>query len=120
MKELTDQELACKCCGKVKFDNNSKEKHEKLIYFLSWHPGISSACRCLNHNKEIGSKDTSAHVFTVEINSTGIDYKIKNSWERYEVVAAAIKAGFRRIGVAKTFVHVDDQPDKPKPLIWLY
>jgi hypothetical protein len=33
---------------------------------------------------------------------------------------AALKAGFTRIGIGKTFVHMDRDPFLPQPRLWLY
>jgi len=35
-------------------------------------------------------------------------------------VAAAIRNGIRRIGIGKSFVHVDNDASLPNPTIWLY
>jgi hypothetical protein len=31
-----------------------------------------------------------------------------------------MEAGFNRIGIAPTFIHVDNDPSKPEDVIWLY
>jgi len=48
------------------------------------------------------------------------DIACTNSEERYTIVNALLQAGFNRIGIAKTFIHVDNDPDKPANLIWQY
>ena len=48
------------------------------------------------------------------------DIKAENSTMRYKIIAACLKAGFNRIGIGKTFVHVDNDPDKTPNLIWHY
>jgi len=35
-------------------------------------------------------------------------------------VNALLKAGFTRIGIASSFVHVDCDPTKPAQVIWTY
>jgi len=46
------------------------------------------------------------------------DVKVNNGAERYKIVSEAMKMGFKGIGVAKTFVHVDDR--KTTPVVWSY
>jgi hypothetical protein len=31
-----------------------------------------------------------------------------------------MEAGFNRIGISSTFIHVDNDPSKPEDVIWLY
>jgi hypothetical protein len=31
-----------------------------------------------------------------------------------------MEAGFNRLGIAKTFIHVDNDPGKPEDTVWLY
>jgi len=47
--------------------------------------------------------------------------KCKNSKIRAIMIDALGYAGFTRMGLGKTFIHVDiDNKDKPSPSIWLY
>ena len=47
-------------------------------------------------------------------------YRISNSNMRFVVLKALIMAGFTRIGVAKTFIHVDADLDKSQEVAWTY
>lgn len=75
---------------------------------------INSGMRTLAHNRSIGSKDTSSH-----IKGVAADIHCNNSNDRSTIVSALIQAGFRRIGIANTFIHADCDNDKPNA-IWLY
>jgi|TARA_R110000803_G_scaffold93252_1_gene160750 uncharacterized protein YcbK (DUF882 family) len=46
------------------------------------------------------------------------DVKINNGAEGYVIVSEAMKAGFKGIGIAKTFIHIDDRTTAP--VIWSY
>jgi hypothetical protein len=39
---------------------------------------------------------------------------------RFKIVNAAIKRGIKRIGIAKTFIHLDTVLEKPQDVIWIY
>ena len=38
-----------------------------------------------------------------------VDIRCTSSADRYDIVAALIRAGFKGIGIGKTFIHVDDR-----------
>jgi zinc D-Ala-D-Ala carboxypeptidase len=48
------------------------------------------------------------------------DIGTPSSVHRYRILDALLKAGFNRIGIADTFIHVDCDPDKPVNVIWTY
>ena len=48
------------------------------------------------------------------------DIAILDSVTRYKVIEGLLYAGFTRIGIADTFIHVDCDPDKPQNVIWTY
>lgn len=48
------------------------------------------------------------------------DIAIKSSTARFTIIDSLLKAGFTRIGIANTFIHVDNDPDKPANVIWTY
>ena len=48
------------------------------------------------------------------------DIACTDSITRYIIIDALLKAGFTRIGIAKTFIHVDNDIDKAQNCIWTY
>jgi zinc D-Ala-D-Ala carboxypeptidase len=48
------------------------------------------------------------------------DIGTPSSEHRYRIINALLEAGFNRIGIAESFVHVDSDPDKPAEVIWTY
>jgi zinc D-Ala-D-Ala carboxypeptidase len=48
------------------------------------------------------------------------DIACTDSVTRYIIIGALLKAGFTRIGIAKTFIHVDNDLDKAQNCIWTY
>jgi len=76
---------------------------------------INSAWRSPKHNKEVGGKPNSSH-----LKGLAVDIKIENSRQRFIVLQALIAAGFTRIGIAKTFIHVDGDNEKDPRVTWLY
>jgi len=80
---------------------------------------ITSGFRTPSHNAYVGGVQPSlkskgsSHLF-----GYAADIACNNSADR-EVILNSLITGFRRIGIAKTFIHCDNDPDK-NPAIWLY
>ena len=49
-----------------------------------------------------------------------VDIATPSSQHRFKILSALIEAGFNRIGIANSFIHVDNDPDKPENVIWTY
>lgn len=75
---------------------------------------INSAYRDPEHPLSI-KKPASSH-----IKGLAVDIKANDSRTRFIVLKALIEAGFNRIGVAETFIHVDDDKDKDSEVVWVY
>lgn len=75
---------------------------------------INCAYRSLAYEKEKGRSGRSSHC-----KGLAVDIGVANHNDRLFIVRALVLTGFRRIGIARTFIHVDDDPDKNFSL-WLY
>jgi uncharacterized protein YcbK (DUF882 family) len=76
---------------------------------------INSGYRTEQHNMEVGGVPFSAHT-----KGLAADIRIVGNEQRYWVISKALELGFTRIGVAKTFVHLDLDTSLPSPRIWMY
>ena len=76
---------------------------------------INSGYRTMIHNAEIGGVSNSSHMAGL-----AADVSCKESRHRFIMIAAFIAAGFTRIGIGKTFIHVDCDKDKDQRVSWLY
>jgi uncharacterized protein YcbK (DUF882 family) len=75
---------------------------------------ITSGCRCEAHNADVGGKPGSAHT-----KGFAVDIKCGSSLERARLLPL-LQQYFSRIGIAKTFIHVDIDPDLPRDVTWVY
>ena len=75
----------------------------------------TSAFRTFEHEQSMGRPGTSAHT-----RGRAMDLACTNSNSRYKILTALLRAGFTRIGIADTFIHADDDPDKTQNVIWTY
>ena len=62
-----------------------------------------------------GRSGNSAHT-----KGKAVDIRCNTSSNRYKIVAAALACGVRRIGIGKTFVHIDNDGTLPQGVIWDY
>ena len=116
---FTYEEFSCKCgCGENTTANSTKVKLENMRIDAGI-PFIISATRCPAYNRKVGGVKDSTHM-TLFDESYGIDIDVENSRDKYILVTSAIRAGFTRIGIAETFIHVDDSPVKVQEVIWTY
>ena len=78
---------------------------------------VTSGSRCPAYNVSVGGKPDSAH-----LTGEGADLAAFTSRERWELLNANWAAGpplFTRLGVGKTFLHVDVKTDPPR-VVWHY
>lgn len=108
-------EFACRCgCGTTYVSQDAIDKLEELRVLLSAPLRINSACRCPIHNAKIGGAPLSKHRSTKRSPSTAFDIAIGNH-DKQEIIELAERVGFKGIGTKyKTFVHVDDRPNKAR------
>jgi len=113
---ITDKKLECNCgCGL----RNTTPRHKSMLYTARENAGIpfviTSGSRCEKHNKEVGGKTESDH-----LTGEGTDIKCTGSGNRFIIIEAAIKAGFKRIGIGKTFIHLGSRESNSLRVMWLY
>lgn len=108
-------EFRCKCgCGGCKVDPRLTELLDKVRGEYGQPMFVLSGYRCENHNLAVGGKPNSAH-----LTGHAADILCENSKDRYRLLLTAFKH-FNRIGVHKTFLHVDTHPTNPQETCWLY
>tara|TARA_R110002153_G_scaffold7929_4_gene34991 strand:+ start:1516 stop:1902 length:387 start_codon:yes stop_codon:yes gene_type:complete len=76
---------------------------------------ISSGYRTEKHNKKIKGVKDSAHT-----KGLAADISAVSTTERYTIINAAIKVGFKRIGIGQTFIHLDTDTTKAQEVMWDY
>jgi len=81
---------------------------------------ITSGFRTEAHNQHLKSQGYSASDKSSHLKGVAADIACTTSADRWDMIDSLIKAGFNRIGIAKTFIHVDSDSKKPPFLIWTY
>ena len=112
MKNFAMSEFKCPCCGKKRMDalflaqiDNARE-YAGIPFF------INSGWRCERHNKEVGSTSRN------HTSGKAADISCTTGPQRIKIVMGLIRAGFRRIGIRRNFIHADSMDDIES--IWLY
>jgi hypothetical protein len=81
---------------------------------FSW---INSGARSPSHNRKVGGVSNSSHKMPT---CKAADIKAYSTSIRNNLVQAARAVGFKRIGVGKTFVHLDTDDLKSQYVAWGY
>ena len=116
MELFTKKELECKCgCGAcdMQSDFMRRLKYARRIADIPFV--ILSGYRCEAHNAAVGGVDSSSHV-----RGYAGDIKVVSSTQRFIIMRALLLAGFTRIGVGRTFIHADCDPNKPAEVMCTY
>ncbi len=98
---------------------NMKRKFMFTLDMIRFMVGVpmheNSGFRTAAYNKKIKGNPNSAH-----LRGWGADIRARNSRIRFLIFEAAVKLGVRRIGIAKTFIHLDMDPSLPQEVLWPY
>ena len=76
---------------------------------------INSGYRTIRHNASVGGKAKSSH-----LKGLAVDIACSASRDRDNLLKALRQVGFNRVGIAKSFIHVDIDCDKDKNVTWVY
>jgi len=98
-----------------KMNHKLLEDLDGLRHFVGKPFSINSGYRTSAHNNDVGGVPESAHT-----QGLAVDIKCSNSSFRYDILERAIAMGFNRIGIGKTFIHLDQDSSKPQEVVWLY
>ena len=108
----------CACtpsCSLQDMDQEFMNKLDQLRELAGIPLVINSAFRSVQYEKTKGRNGTSAHVLGL-----AIDIRCNNSQNRFKVLESALKLGFKRIGVAKSFIHLDISKKHSQNVVWTY
>ena len=112
-KYFTYEEFACQETGNnemsIKFIHSLDELREKCGFPFK----ITSGYRDRSHSVEAKKKTVGKHVLGI-----AADIAVADGNQKYLIIKNAMEMGFGGVGVANTFIHVDDR--KSVPVVWSY
>jgi uncharacterized protein YcbK (DUF882 family) len=80
---------------------------------------ITSGYRTAAYNEGLRDKGYKASPNSSHLRGYAADIAATDSATRYAILKAAIETGFKRIGIAKSFIHLDNDPEK-QSAVWTY
>ncbi len=80
---------------------------------------VSSGYRTQKHNQDLRDRGYKASMNSSHMKGCAADIVCVNSAHRSIIVRALVNVGFTRLGIAKSFIHVDNDSSK-SDAIWLY
>lgn len=104
------QELACKCCGHLVLHYDAMAALQKLRDLWKSPITVTSGTRCAKHNNRVGGAKSSLH-----LTGRAFDLHMPASWTGKHTagfIYYATHAGFRGIGLYRTWVHFDVGPHR--------
>jgi len=114
-------EYSCKCgCGLIHLHENVLYFFDRMREFYGKPMIVTSGCRCAEYNKRVDGASKSSHTPQDDGYTYALDIACDDSNDRFELIKAAIRVGCNRIGIGKTFIHMDFSPFHPQNVIWVY
>lgn len=96
-------------------DKSSLERLDRAREIAGIPFVLSSAYRSPEYDKSKGRSGRGAHT-----EGKAFDIVCKDDRSRWLIVFSALAVGFKRIGIGRNFIHIDDSCRLESPLIWLY
>lgn len=111
---FSEAELRCKETGEIGMLASFMVRLQRLRTELKEPLAITSGYRSRSHSVERIKSYVGVHTMgrAVDIAADGR--------LQYRIVALASSLGFLGIGIAKTFIHLDDWDGGPRPNVWIY
>ena len=112
LRHFSPVEFRCKCgcgAGMEKMNADLLQMLDEARDLAGILFTLTSAYRCARHNKAVGGVPTSAHT-----RGHAVDIRCVDSHSRFVILQALLEVGFRRIELAPTWIHVDNDLDKPR------
>lgn len=101
----------------MNMDKNFLEKLDYARHNAQCVFTITSGFRTPHQNRMVGGVENSSHV---KIPCKACDILTPDSNTRYKILKSLLQIGFSRIGIGKSFIHVDDDTEKPTQVVWDY
>ena len=81
---------------------------------------VTSGFRTVDHHRHLKERGYPAAENSSHLLGWAVDIACIDPRARFEMVCAFVEAGFNRIGIGETFIHVDCDPEKPSDVCWIY
>lgn len=93
--------------------DQARDKYDKPIR-------ITSGYRTKEYNESLSARGYKASPNSSHLKGLAADIACTSSVDRYHLINCLLDVGFKRIGIANTFIHVDIDTEKANEVIWTY
>lgn len=116
-KYFKESEFVCctPSCSLQDMKQSTMDKLDKARELAGIPFVLNSAYRSKEYEISKGRAGTSSHTL-----GYAVDIRCNTSENRFKIVTALREVGFNRIGIAKTYIHVDNSPHHKPNVIWDY
>jgi hypothetical protein len=115
------RDFACRCeglCGHPDvISPDLVTKLDKIQDLIGMPVILLSGTRCEKFNRKSGGRERSAHTVKSGV-SHAADIRCPDTAFRFAFLTAALPL-FKRVGIGKESIHVDDDPELPPNVVWL-
>lgn len=115
MKSIFERIPSCPHGSVISIDSFFISSLMRLETYLGRELKYVSGFRCPECNAKAGGSVHSAHM-----RGLAVDIKCVNSRDRFQICQAAFALEFCRIGIGKTFVHLDVDTSLDQEVEWMY
>ncbi len=81
---------------------------------------INSGYRTKEYHDDLTARGLPTSPNSSHLKGCAADIHVSNNRVRYLIVRALMTVGLNRIGISRTFIHVDNDTTKTEDLIWQY
>ena len=112
---FTEKEFNNIGCSLSDMDEEFMRELDRIRKICNFPFHINSAYRDKETELKKGRNGLSSHCKGV-----AVDIKALKDSEKYLIVQTALSQGITRIGIAKNYIHLDDDKEKNQNVIWTY
>jgi len=126
LRYFTLSEFDCNCggenCKGDKMDKDFLIKLDEARHLANQSFQINSGMRCNDYQEDLRRRGykTAKKGASPHLKGIAADISVTDSRSRWIVLNSLLLAGFVRIGIADTFIHVDLSTEKSQNVIWTY
>jgi zinc D-Ala-D-Ala carboxypeptidase len=115
-RNFSEAEFDCKCgCGLKDISVKLVEDLQITRSEYGCPMTVTSGIRCPTWNKASGGSKNSSH-----LTGLAVDIAMDDAVLRHRLIRTILEMGWMRIGIAKSFIHLDIDYKKTNPVIWTY
>lgn len=111
---FTAAEFRCRETGECEMKASFLARLQRLRTELGEAMHVTSGFRSTRHSVERAKPQPGTHTFGRAVDIAA------NGRLQYQIIRLAPSFGFTGIGIAKTFIHLDDWDGGPRPNVWIY